>query len=111
LHPSAGKDGKHIANLDAVVQCPDRFIIGVHSSGAACDADFDSMRKSVDEVVLPCPLFEGKPVQLALMAEHADEQAKSRLLAECKKRNVIFYYRNGNNVSRVQCKAMRSLRI
>jgi len=95
--------GKHIAELDAVVDYDDAFIIGSHKTKVAGDSDIKNLRRKVDEIVVHHPPFQGKRIELAFMTEHADEGAKQRLRDTAKVYNVRLFERNGRAISRVYC--------
>jgi len=95
--------GKHIAELDAVVDYDDAFIIGSHKTKVAGDSDIKNLRRKVDEIVVHHPPFQGKRIELAFMTEHADEGAKQRLRDTAKVYNVRLFERNGRAISRVNC--------
>jgi len=95
--------GKHIAELDAVVDYDDAFIIGSHKTKVAGDSDIKNLRRKVDEIVVHHPPFQGKRIELAFMTEHADEGARQHLRDTAKVYNVRMFERNGRAISRVNC--------
>ena len=67
-----------------MVEFDDSFVIGSHKTSVDGDSDIKSLRKKVDEIVSHHPPFKGKRLEMAFMAENADERAKQRMCDACK---------------------------